>query len=642
MKILNPTTAMDFYKADHISQYPKGSNKVYSNFTPRSARLFNGSFLYDNKVMNFGIQRVVQYLFLELWQEEFFDAPKEKAIQRYKRRMDNALGEGAVKISHLEALYELGYLPLHMKAIDEGVRTPIKVPTFTLTNSAGHSDFFWVVNYLESILSTESWKSITMATTAFEFRRVFEHFAEITGADKSFIQFQGHDFSMRGLSNSMDAYHNSIAHLGSFTGTDTVLAIDGAEDYYGADSGRELVGTSVYASEHSTITMSIASWIREHRKEVCVIASEMPVVQEDGIHPGWENTDWQRDIDDCLRDGFKIIKTPSTYYRILASFEVQPISEEEAISNSRMTMDSLQDRQEAEYHVLKHMITKVYPTGIYSHVSDSYDYWHTISVTVPRLKEEILARKVNALGLAKLTLRPDSGDPEKIICGLEIKDLANYLTEGDDERPFSQIINLANNMINTTHYDGFFFQGKNYDFKGQELSDNVIKGSLNILWDIFGGVKNDKGLKVLNPRIGLIYGDSITIDRQFKILSKMKDMGFDSSNIILGIGSYSYQYMTRDTLGFAMKATYGETHGHPIEIFKDPKTDSGTKKSAKGLLYVGLVDGEYVLEDQVSIEREADSTNQLKTIFLNGSMKKKVTLQEIRTRIDNEFKAKVI
>ncbi|RVR64787.1 hypothetical protein, partial [Citrobacter freundii] len=46
---------------------------------------------------------------------------------------------------------------------------------------------------------------------------------------------------------------------------------------------------------------------------------------------------------------------------------------------------------------------------------------------------------------------------------------------------------------------------------------------------------------------------------------------------------------TRDTFGFAMKATWGEVDGKDRTIFKEPKTDNGLKRSARGLLRVTRV-----------------------------------------------------
>jgi nicotinamide phosphoribosyltransferase len=139
--------------------------------------------------------------------------------------------------------------------------------------------------------------------------------------------------------------------------------------------------------------------------------------------------------------------------------------------------------------------------------------------------------------------------------------------------------------------------------------------------------------KVLNPKIGAIYGDSITPDRARQIIARLKSKGFASTNIVLGIGSYTYQYNTRDTFGFAMKATYCEVNGEGREIFKDPITDDGTKKSARGLLSVRKdADGEYELLDMVS--RETEGTGELKTIYKDGKFYNQTTLGEVRERLN--------
>lgn len=176
------------------------------------------------------------------------------------------------------------------------------------------------------------------------------------------------------------------------------------------------------------------------------------------------------------------------------------------------------------------------------------------------------------------------------------------------------------------------------------------KGVIELLWDIFGGTINEQGYKVLNPKIGAIYGDSITIERAEEICKRLEAKGFASTNVVLGIGSFTYQYNTRDTFGFAMKATYIEVDIcekgcdtsrckedicvsgiEGIEIFKDPVTDDGTKKSAKGLLYVNKDKNGYFLVDQVSWNME--NKGELITIFEDGKFYNQTTLTEIREKL---------
>jgi len=88
--------------------------------------------------------------------------------------------------------------------------------------------------------------------------------------------------------------------------------------------------------------------------------------------------------------------------------------------------------------------------------------------------------------------------------------------------------------------------------------------------------------------------------------------------------------VTRDTHGFAMKATSDLVEGTRREIFKDPKTDSGLKKSAKGLLRVELEGDNYVLYDQQS---EEETKGSLELGYKDGKLLVEHSFQEIRDRL---------
>lgn len=488
---MNPLMLIDFYKADHRRQYPEGTELVYSNFTPRKSRQEG-----NDKLVFFGLQYLVKEYLVKQWNEGFFNLPKEKVVADYKRRMDNALGKDSIPIEHIAELHDLGYLPLVVKGLPEGTIVSSKIPVVTVYNT--QPKFFWLTNYLESLMSTILWKPATSATTAFQYRKVFNDFAKntVSDTDVDFVYWQGHDFSFRGMSGIEDACMSAAGHLLSFYGTDTVPAIDFHELYYNANSDNELVGGSVPATEHSVMCMG-------------------------------------------------------TKDNEIATFE--------------------------------RLIEKVYPSGIVSIVSDTWDFWKVITEFLPQLKTKILARN------GKVVIRPDSGDPVKIIVG--DKDA----TPGSPE----------------------------------------YKGAIECMWEVFGGTTTDKGYKLLDSHIGLIYGDSITLQRQKEILNGLKEKGFASFNVVLGIGSYTYEYVTRDTYGFAMKATYGEVDGEARNIFKDPKTDDGTKKSAKGLMQVTEVAGTIVMKDQCSWDEEKKGL--LQTVFENGKIVNEQSLSEIRSRINKQL-----
>jgi nicotinamide phosphoribosyltransferase len=488
MKILTANLT-DGYKCDHRSQYPKGTNLIYGNFTARKSR-----FPEINYTVLFGLQGVAQKHLINDWNNNFFNVQKNVAVEVYKRRIDSYLGKDSITYDHIGDLHDLGYLPIKIKAVKEGTKVPINIPSLTIYNTK--PEFFWLTNYLETILSCMLWKPITSATLANRYKRVFDEYAMKTVGNTDFTPFQGHDFSFRGMSGLEDACSSGGAHLTSFVGTDTIPAIDWLEEYYGADSDNELIGCSVPATEHSVMSMG--------------------------------------GVDDEI----------GTFRGLL----------------------------------------ELYPKGIVSVVSDTWDFWKVVTEYLPTLKPEILARD------GKLVIRPDSGDPVKICCG-------DPEAETEWER----------------------------------------KGDIECLWDTFGGTLNEveresfggiitEQYKQLDSHIGLIYGDSITLERQEQILSKLMAKGFSSTNMVFGIGSYTYQYQTRDSFGMAMKATYGEVNGVGRNIFKDPATDKDKmKKSHKGLL---RLNEDMTLDQEVSWDEEAGGIYE--TVFEDGKLVRFQTLCEIR------------
>lgn len=276
---------------------------------------------------------------------------------------------------------------------------------------------------------------------------------------------------------------------------------------------------------------------------------------------------------------------------------------------------------EAEFKVFKRLITELYPTGIVSIVSDTWDLWKVLVEYMVILKEEILARD------GKVVIRPDSGDPVDIMCG---------------------------------HKEFVIVDGKYYTLDNRFMADTLIddkdipacKGVIELLWDVFGGTyttgADGRQYKVLNSKVGAIYGDSITLERSDAICSRLADKGFCSINWVAGIGSYTYQMVTRDTFGMAQKATAAvvEIDGerHLIEIFKDPITDDGTKKSAKGLVAVFKdEDGNLYLKDQCTREEVESPENQLKVVFKDGELLIFDKLQTIRSRVQGHIaKQKVL
>lgn len=486
MKI-NPMLMTDFYKISHHLMSEKGTEKIYSTFTPRYSRIEG-----IDSVVFFGLQGFIKEYLIDYFSDNFFNVDKETVIADYKRIITYTLGENCADTSHIEALHDLGYLPIQIKAVKEGTIVPMRVPVFTIENT--HKEFYWLTNFLETFISACMWKVITATTITKKYRDICEKWANITADSHAHIQWQCHNFSYRGMSGHEDAVTTGAGQLLYFTGTDTIPSIQYLEQYYNANVETELVGASVLATEHS-------------------------------IQCGYQ---------DDLR-----------YF--------------------------------------KRMIEDVAPSGIISIVSDGYDYWNVIGNILPQLKGNIMSRD------GKLVIRPDSGDPVKIICG---------------------------DPISSARLESW--------------------GSVEALWNIFGGTINNKGYKVLDSHVGLIYGDAITPERAEEIFKQLEAKGFSSENVVFGVGSYSLGYYTRDTFSFALKATYTVIDGVEKFIFKDPKTDSGIKKSQKGMVaVVENQDGEVVLVDNLNqVERkELEDIDLLEDVFIDGKLVRDETLSEIRARV---------
>ena len=538
MKLFAPTMT-DGYKLSHKEAYADGTTKVYSNLTPRSDKIYrrNCTPFYDGKLVWVGAQGAVQEI-KEMW-DVFFASPKEQVVGRFARRMAGYLGGYEPAVNAISDLHDLGYLPLQFKSLPEGSKVSFGIPVMTVTNTL--PQFYWLTNYLETVISNLTWKVATNATIAAEYKAICKHYAELTGTDDFTVSIQCHDFSMRGLSGPEDAARTGFGHLTQFIGTDTLPAMDYAEDYYDADPNG-LIAISVPATEHAVATSNI-------------LYKERDVAVEVGEHD----------------------------------------------PNLRLI---------AEQEFMRDLITRKFPTGIVSYVADSYDFYGVLTEVLPNLKDVILAREASHVAPGKLVIRPDSGDPVKVICGYNKDEYKTLVWD------FGETY-----VCNETD---------------AELSEAEVKGAIQVLWEIFGGTETEKGYKLLDSHIGLIYGDSITTKRAEEILRRLADKGFASGNVVFGVGSYTYQCNTRDNFGFAVKATYTEVNGEGIAIFKDPKTDS-KKKSAKGLLFVDSKDiegkEELFLVDNVAKEAESCVTNMLQTIFIDGQFVKRTSLEEIRSRL---------
>lgn len=479
----------DGYKLSHHRMYPKGTELVFSNFTPRSSKHAPQG-APKNGVIVMGIKKCIEDLhknFEEFFKNDFDESVNELLDSYLMTRYD---------MSHFRELHEVGYLPVEIRALDEGSFCPIGVPFFTIHNT--DKRFFWLTNFLETYISATLWRTFSASTIASSYYKVVqENFNKTCKGVSS--AFNVHNFSARGM-DSLDAMVQAdLGHLLFFNGSDTLPTMQALKDLY----------------------------------DVVNYMGNVPATEHSVMCAGGKDTELE------------------TYRNLMNEF----------------------------------------PNGFLSLVSDTWDLWNVITNILPQLKEQIMSRD------GRLVIRPDSGNPVDIICG-EPK-----------------------------------------EFWTRDIKDiPKQKGAIELLWDIFGGTINEQGYKVLDSHIGLIYGDSITIERAIQIYKRLEAKGFASCNIVLGVGSYSYGFqLGRDSYGSAIKATYVEINGEGQNIFKDPVTDDGTKKSATGLLVVKEESGAHgtsnpYLVQEATWKQVYSEDNLLKIVYKDGVKKFKDSWEQITQR----------
>lgn len=390
-----------------------------------------------------------------------------------------------------------------------------------------HPDFAWLPQYLEDIWSSNNWLPSTSATTAYYRRKLLKPFVEATCDSMDALDHMCGDFSLRGHTSLYAGAISGAGHLLSFDRTATIGSNQLIWDYYGT---KNIAGMGTPSLEHSVVEQGVA-WFKQR-----IADNDIPDYAKKYINKVMHDGDWEMNLI-------------------------------------------------AEMGFILYLLNEVQPEGVMTYVSDTYDYWGVLTKIVPTIKEIILARK------GCFSIRPDSGDPYKIICG---------------------------------------------DVMAPKHSPEWM-GTLYTLLDIFDeeSFENSKDCWQLPSQIRMIYGDAITEDIMYRVGTWCKLTNVSISNICFGIGAFTYQYVTRDTRGYAIKATdcVHEKFGE-MAIYKQPKT-APWKKSVRGCVAVvkdGL--GNYQCVDNLTLDQACNFPGNIMIPKLkNGQMMNKEAFETIRDRL---------
>ena len=228
----------DSYKMNHWNQYPKGTEKVYSYFECRKGAKFA-------ETPFFGLQYIIKNHLegVVVTREKIENASKVCKAHFGDERYFNREGWEYI-------LNECGgKLPVIIKAVEEGTVVPINNVLMTIENTGGENTA-WLTNFLETILS-QVWYPVTVAALSREVKVNIKEYLDLT-SESGLLNFGLHDFGFRGASSWESAGIGGAAHLINFLGTDTLVAMEVAMNYYNADLNG--LAFSVAATEHSVMT----------------------------------------------------------------------------------------------------------------------------------------------------------------------------------------------------------------------------------------------------------------------------------------------------------------------------------------------------------------------------------------------------
>lgn len=224
----------DSYKASHYLQYPAETEKVFSYIESRGGILPETVF--------FGLQILLK---------EYLSHPISLEMIEEAAEFWEVHGEPFNQDGWLSLLQKYnGYLPIRIRAVPEGTIVPVQNVLVTIENT--DPEFYWLPQYLETLLLRGIWYPTTVASQSYAIKKIiYAALVKTAEQPEAQLSFKLHDFGARGVSSFESAAIGGAAHLVNFQGSDTVAGILTARKYY----GEPMAAFSVPASEHAVITV---------------------------------------------------------------------------------------------------------------------------------------------------------------------------------------------------------------------------------------------------------------------------------------------------------------------------------------------------------------------------------------------------
>ena len=239
----NALLLKDFYKMCHLSMLDKGMVKSVSYYTPRMSRVKRW-----NKVVNFGLQAFCKNYLIDYFNENFFWRPEGIVVDEYRYYAELTMPGAQVDVEPVRALHRLGYLPIEIWSLPEGIEVPIHCPIFGVANT--HPDFAWLGQALESLISAEMWYPMICATVGHSYREVVDKYYGETCDDNVPRRRALGNFDFRGDQGLDAALKAGAGWCLSFVNSATVPVIPYLEHFYNCDCSEEEVAFGAVSTEH--------------------------------------------------------------------------------------------------------------------------------------------------------------------------------------------------------------------------------------------------------------------------------------------------------------------------------------------------------------------------------------------------------
>ena len=575
----------DFYKVTHMQQYNTGITHFTSYLTPRGSRFKN-----IDKMVVFGIANFVNEILYKDFNENFFGKHWLDIYEDLIEVLHDGLHYSLPTIKETELkikkLHELGYLPIELNGLPEGTLCPMGVPAIEIRST--HSDFAWVAQSIESILSCEFWHPAISATMALEYKKIAKAAYDKTVDDDISHMTAMCDFSMRGQESYTSAVASGAAFLTSFYNCSTIESRRYIRENYNDTKPERVNGLT--STEHS------------------VMCSDYAICGDE-------------------RETFKRLLT-----------EVYPNTSFAAVSDSYDFWNVVTNilpslREEIEAH-----------NGFIGIRHDSDEPVHALCGIKSINLNKILCGEPevnNFEDFESLVYEIVNDDlhfdeVEEVYFEYKFKDIT-----------YKGVFDITPYVESYDHKGREWIAYETTFLREERTPED--KGMVESLYELFGGEKNDKGYIVVNPKVKAVYGDSITIPRAKEIYRRLENKGFAANNVSLGVGSFSMECLeedgvlkpfTRDSLSIAVKATYGRkriANGEiGFSIFKDPKGCDG-KRSLRGLCRVVKEDGEFKVVQNLTEETyNAYQTHEMVNYFKDGKPVK-YSFEDIRNRLEDNI-----